>query len=125
MYNRQRMLSRTEVLNGCVSGLRGHRSFETAYIEPGSLEPKGNQVQKVDKLAEHDAFCRRVLETQVRQLFDQRLNFGGRCPSIEVEPSKDTLTTFDDFCVKLYSRSFEVNRQGNVANRTRWLVLTR
>ena len=42
---------------------------EPFHRETSTLQPERNQVQKVDKLAEHNALRGRILITQIAQLF--------------------------------------------------------
>jgi len=75
------------MLDSGVPCLGAHSTFEPAYLnaaissrpntmresihrKTSTLQPKRDQVQKVDKLAEYDALCGCVLITQIAQFFD-------------------------------------------------------
>lgn len=47
------------------------------YLESSILKAERNQVQEIHELAEHNTLCRRILLTEIAQLFHKCLNFGG------------------------------------------------
>ena len=89
----------------------------TRYLESSILEAECDQIQEVYELAEYDALRRRVLLTEVTQLFHKRLDFGGRAPLVQIDSTDNTLARL---CIlfELESRSLQVNRQGDVTDWT-------
>ena len=53
-------LQRTKVLHCAVARLGRHIAFQAADVETCALQSKCDEVQKVDKLAEHKALYRAV-----------------------------------------------------------------
>ena len=122
--NGHRAISRTEMLNGRIARLGAHRALQSADRKPGSLKPKRNQVQKVDKLAKNEALDCAVCPPEVGQFLDEGLNFGRRAPAFQVHTSKDSLSSL--FCAIFAivdRRSFEVNRERDVADGTSGLMM--
>ena len=64
---------------------------ELIHREPSTLQPKRDQVQKVDKLAEYNALRGRVLTAQITQLFYKGLYLRTRSPCVNVQTAKDSL----------------------------------
>jgi hypothetical protein len=73
-------------------GQRKAREVESAYREPGSLQPERNQIQEVYKLRKHNWFDRSILAPECVKLLDERLDFGGGTPSVHIESAQNTLT---------------------------------
>jgi hypothetical protein len=123
----------TEMLNSGVPSLGAHSTFEPANLKTAisrrpntmresihrktsTLQPKRDQVQKVDKLAKHDALCGCVLITQIAQFFDQGFYLGTRSPCVDVQTAKDALTR-GGWHFQLQGRRFEIDREGKVTDR--------
>ena len=119
----------TEVLDRRITSLRAHRALQTTDLqiprkhvgltttmtrtqnphthrEPGSLKPIRNQIQKVDKLAEHDALRRGILQPEIAQLFHEGLDLRRGSPIIQIQPTEDTLPSRDSALFNLHRRCF-------------------
>ena len=94
------------------------RNWIKTDIEPGSLKPESNQIQKVHKLAENQTLRRGIFGPEITQLFNQRLDLWGGAPVIEVESTKDTLSNVWSNLSHFHGCRFQINRQWEVANRT-------
>ena len=124
------------MLNSGVTRLRAHRPLEPANLKPArhhqptfelmkgtdfyrkasTLQPERDQVQEVDKLAEHDALRGRVLIAQIAQLFYERFYFRTRSPRIDVQTAKDALARGGGQ-FQLQGRCLEINCEGEMTNR--------
>jgi len=50
--------------------------LQLTYIEARFLQSERDQVEEVDKLTKNEALCARVLKPEIRQLLDERFDFG-------------------------------------------------
>jgi hypothetical protein len=111
------------VLDGSVTRLRAHGTLEPTNHEARPLEPKGDEIQEIYKLAEDDALCRRVLHAEVAEFFHKRLDLRARAPSIKIKAANDTLPSdfrllrFDGLC-------FKVDRKEDMTDRTVGLAIS-
>ena len=100
------------MLDRSIPSLGRHRTLKPTNRKPSFLQPKRNQIQKVDKLAEHDALRRSILQPEVAQLFHKSLNLRRGSPIVQIQPTEDTLPSRDSALFNLHRRCFQVDRQG-------------
>ena len=92
-----------------------------ADIEPSSLKPESNQIQKVHKLAEHQTLRGGIFASEITQFLYQRLNLWRGAPVIKVESTKNTLSNVWSNFSHFQRCRFQINRQWEVANWARRL----
>lgn len=73
------------MLDGSIACLWTHRTFKTAHSKARLLQPKSDEVEEIDKLAEDDALRRRVLLAEIAELFNEGLDLCRRAPLVEVK----------------------------------------
>lgn len=105
------------MLDSRVPCLRRHRSLQATHLEPRALQPIRNEIEEVNKLAEDETLGRRVLQPEIAQLLDERLDLGRRPPRVQVQPPEYALPCGRQILLEFERRRVQVDRQRQMAHR--------
>ena len=112
----------TEVLDGCITGLRTHGTLKTTYLlqgqlvmsselafdrtysEPSLLQPVRDEVQEVDELSEDNALSRRILLPEVAEFLYESLDLRRGTPLVQVKTTEDALADLHVLILQLERR---------------------